>query len=194
MDANGFRAKREAVRSLVETAREYVSVRHVYLNRGFYQVHVVAELEELGVDYIIRARPSSGMKDRLSASAETVVDAYTMQRKRKPTASVDVTVFAVPHRSNDDEYVWFVTSLDVDASTAKAYAAAFRRRWGIKTSYRQIGDFLPRTSCRRSQCGCSTFCSPWRCTICGCSQTSLSVVSTDQRNHQFRRGSFNDSS
>jgi hypothetical protein len=69
-----------------------------------------------------------------------------MQRKRKPTASVDVTVFAVPHRSNDDEHVWFVTSLDVDASIAKAYAAAFRRRWVIETSFRQIGDFLLRTS------------------------------------------------
>ncbi len=55
-------------------------------------------------------------------------------------------VFAVPHRTSEDEHVWFVTSLDVDQSTAKAYAAAFRRRWGIETSYRQIGDFLPRTS------------------------------------------------
>jgi len=146
MDSTGFRAKREAVRSLIETAREYVSLRHVYLDRGFYQIHVVAELEQLGVDYIVRARPSSGMKGRLSAGAETVVDEYTMQRKRPPTATVDVTVFAVPHRSNDDEQVWFVTSLGVDSSTARAYAAAFRRRWGIETSYRQIGDFLPRTS------------------------------------------------
>jgi len=111
MDANGFRAKREAVRSLLETARKFVSIRHVYLDRGFYQVHVVAELEQLGVDYIVHARPSSGMKSRLSAGAETVTDEYTMQRKRKPTASVDVTVFAVPHRTNEDEHVWFVTSL-----------------------------------------------------------------------------------
>ena len=77
----------------------------------------------------MRARPSSGLKDRLSASAETVADEYTMQRKRKPTASVDVRVFAVLHHATEDEHVWFVTSLDVDASTAKAYAAAFRRRW-----------------------------------------------------------------
>ncbi|WP_435100149.1 transposase [Halorubrum sp. N11] len=94
MDANGFRAKREAVRSLLETAQQYVSIRHVYLDRGFYQVHVVSELERLDIDYIVRARPSSGMKSRLSAGAETVADEYTMQRKRKPTASVDVTVFA----------------------------------------------------------------------------------------------------
>ena len=146
MDANGFRAKQEAVRSLIVEARRYVSIRHVYLDRGFYQVHVVKELERLNVGYIVRARPSTGMKDRLSAGAETVVDSYQMQRKRPPIASVNVTVFAVPHRTNEDEHVWFVTNLDVESETTKAYAAAFRRRWGIETSYRQIGDFLPRTS------------------------------------------------
>ncbi|ELY72902.1 transposase IS4 family protein [Natrinema pellirubrum DSM 15624] len=146
MEANDFRAKREAVRILIETAREYVSIRQVYLDRGFYQVHVVAELERLEVDYLVRVRPSKGMKDRLSAGAETVVDEYLMQRKRKPTATVAVTVFAVPHRSSEDEYVWFVTNLAIEASSARAYATAFRRRWGIETSYRQIGDFLPRTS------------------------------------------------
>ena len=146
IDANGFRAKREAVRSLLEAAQQYVSIRHVNLDRGFYQVHVVAELDRLDVGYIVRARQSSEMKSRLSAGAEAVADEYTMQRKRKPTASVDVTVFAVPHRTSEDDNIWFVISLDVDTSTAKAYAAAFRRRWGIKTSYRQIGDLLPRTS------------------------------------------------
>ena len=86
------------------------------------------------------------MKDRLSGGAETVADEYTMQRKCNPTASVDVTVFAVPHRTSEDEHVWFMTSLDVDSSTARAYAAAFRRHWEIETSYRQLGDVLPRTS------------------------------------------------
>jgi len=132
LEANGFRTKREAVRSLLETAHEYVSIRHVYLDRGFYQVHVVAEFEQFDVDYIIRARPSKGMKARLSASAETVVDEYLMQRKRDPTASVAVTVFAVPHRTTEDEHVWFITNLELEPEAAKAYAAAFRRRWGSK--------------------------------------------------------------
>lgn len=146
MEANGCRAKRDAVRTLVETAREYVSIRHVFLDRGFYQVHVVAELNKLAVDFIVRARPSQGMTDRLSAGAETVVNEYQMQRNREPRASAEVTVFAVPHRTNDDEYVWFVTNLAVTQETVFAYAEAFRRRWGIETSYRLIGEFLPRTS------------------------------------------------
>ncbi|WP_152042659.1 hypothetical protein [Salinigranum salinum] len=68
------------------------------------------------------------MKDRLSAGAKTVVDAYQMQRKRPPTASTDVNVFAGPHRTNEDEHVWFVTDLDVERETARADAAVFRRR------------------------------------------------------------------
>lgn len=84
MEANGFALGAEAIRTLVETAREYVSIRHVFLDRGFYQVHVIAELNQLNVDYIVRARPSEGMTDRLSAGAETVVDEYQMQRNREP--------------------------------------------------------------------------------------------------------------
>ncbi len=68
------------------------------------------------------------MKYRLSAGAETVVDEYLIQRKRKPTASVPATVFAVPHRSTEDEHVWFVTNLELKTESARAYAAAFRRR------------------------------------------------------------------
>lgn len=32
------------------------------------------------------------------------------------------------HLRNEDEHMWFVASLNVDPSTAKAYAAAFHRR------------------------------------------------------------------
>ena len=49
MDTNGFRAEQKAVRSLIAEARRYVSIRHVCLDRGFYQVHVVAELARLDV-------------------------------------------------------------------------------------------------------------------------------------------------
>jgi len=50
MDVNGVALGAKAVRSLIETAQQYVSIRHAYLDRGFYQVHAVSELEELGVD------------------------------------------------------------------------------------------------------------------------------------------------
>jgi hypothetical protein len=146
LPANDWRAKRQIVRSLIETAREQVRIRHAYLDRGFYQVFVVKELNDLNVEFIVRARPSKGMKDRLPEDAETVVADYEMQRWRQPRAREPVTVFAVPHTSDEDKHVWFVTNLAVTDETVHAYAAAFRRRWGVETSYRMIGDFLPKTS------------------------------------------------
>lgn len=102
LPANDWRATRQVVRSLVETAREQVTIRHAYLDRGFYQVYVVKELKAQDVAFIVRADPSQGMKDRLPEDAETVVDEYTMQRNREPRASESVTVFAVPHTHNDE--------------------------------------------------------------------------------------------
>jgi IS4 transposase len=69
-----------------------------------------------------------------------------MQRKRPPTATADVTVFVVPHRTNDDEHAWLVTNFEIEDEAARAYAASFRRRWGIETFCRQVGHSLPRTS------------------------------------------------
>ena len=55
-------------------------------------------------------------------------------------------MFAVPHKHNEGEHIWFVTNTDVTEETVYAYAHAFRRRWGIETSYRKITEFLPKTS------------------------------------------------
>ena len=83
IDANGFRAKPDPVRSLLETVKQHTSIRHVYLDREFYQIHVVTELGRQDINYIVRARPSIGIRGRLSAGAETVAEEYMMQRKRK---------------------------------------------------------------------------------------------------------------
>ena len=147
LPANDWCAKRQIVRSLIQAAREKITIRHAYLDRGFYQVYVARELKELDVEFIIRANPSQRMKDSLSASdGETVVDEYEMRRKRTPAATEMVTMFAVPHRHKEGEHIWFVTNMDVTEETVYAYAQAFRRRWGIETSYRKITEFLPKTS------------------------------------------------
>jgi len=147
LPANDWRAKRQVVRSLIQTARETITIRHAYLDRGFYQVYVVRELKALDVEFIIRANPGQRMRASLSASGgETVVDTYEMRRKRTPAATETVTMFAVPHRHEEGEHIWFVTNTDVTEETVHAYAHAFRRRWGIETSSRKITEFLPKTS------------------------------------------------
>jgi ABC-type transporter lipoprotein component MlaA len=36
--------------AIQQSTKQYVSIRHVYLDRGFYQVNVVTELEQQNVD------------------------------------------------------------------------------------------------------------------------------------------------
>jgi hypothetical protein len=45
----------DALRQLVSQAREYVNINRVYLDRGFYRVHLALALEELGVEFVMRA-------------------------------------------------------------------------------------------------------------------------------------------
>jgi IS4 transposase len=39
-----------------------------------------------------------------------------------------------------------VTNRDVTRDIAQPLAEAYRRRWGIETSYRKVTEFLPKTS------------------------------------------------
>jgi len=52
----------------------------------------------------------------------------------------------VPHRSREDDHFCLVTNRDVTRDVAQPLAEAYRRRWGIETSYRKVAEFLPKTS------------------------------------------------
>lgn len=145
LPANDWRRKRQIVRSLVTTAREQVTIERAFLDRGFYQAGVIRTLNDLQLDYLVRAPSHAGPDDRTPESA--VVDyEYEVRQREQPYLRASVNYVAVPPDDEDDEWFAFVTNMAVSEETASAYALAFRRRWGIETSYRKLTEFLPRTS------------------------------------------------
>lgn len=53
----------------------------------------------------------------------------------------------MPHTHHPEEkQTYFVTNIPVTAATAVGLAESYRRRWGVETSYRMIGDFLAKTT------------------------------------------------
>jgi len=145
LPANDWRSKRQVVRSLIKTAREQIALNHAFLDRGFYQTGVLTTLNPLNVEYLVRAPSHAGPDDRTPGSA--VVDPeYEVRQREPPYLTAPVTYVAVPASNDEDEWFGFVTNMDVSEETASAYALAFRRRWGIETSYRKLTEFLPRTS------------------------------------------------
>lgn len=147
LPANDWRSKRQVVRSLVETARDVITIKHAVLDRGFYQTGVVKGLDDLDVAFLVRAPSHAGPDDRPDDGGAVVEEDYQMRQRYEPYLTATVTYAAVPSASPDDEEPFcFVTNMDVTEETASAYALAFRRRWGIETSYRKVTEFLPKTA------------------------------------------------
>ncbi|WP_227015100.1 transposase [Natronorubrum aibiense] len=145
LPANDWRSKRQVVRSLLETVRDQVTISQVFLDRGFYQAGVIDILNALDVTYLVRAPSHAGPDDRIEDDA--VVDpTYEVRQRYSPYLTAPTTFVAVPADDDEDDVFRFVTNAEVSAETASAYALAFRRRWGIETSYRKLTEFLPKTS------------------------------------------------
>ena len=147
IEANDSRTLRESIRRLITTARQFVQINRVYCDRSFYRVHLVKTLADLDIKFVVRAPKTAGVKRVLDAHDEaTFVTEYEMVRKNPPSGTVSVTLVVVPHHERDDDSFCLVTNCEVSVEDAEPLAEAYRRRWGIETSYRKIGEFLPRTS------------------------------------------------
>lgn len=135
----------EALVKLLGPVTPWLDIRRVFLDRGFYEVQVLQALEAFDLSYVVRARQFPSLASGL---VDTIVEeGYEMSRSRPPYTSVTLTRFAVPHADQPDEkQTYFVTNMEVTEATAAALAESYRRRWGIETSYRVIGDFLAKTT------------------------------------------------
>lgn len=134
----------DALDRALQEATEWVEIRQVYLDRGFYEVAVLRTLEAHDLDYVVRARQFPTMAtDHPTVQVE---HDYVMGGSRTPYKTVTLSRFCVPHREHpDDQQTYFVTNRPVGGETASSLANAYRRRWGIETSYRLIGDFLAKS-------------------------------------------------
>lgn len=139
-----------AIRQLVSTAREYARINRVYCDREFYRVHLVKTFKDLDVELVMRASKTRGIQRRIEERDENrFITDYEMVRKQQPTGRTTVRLVVVPHRTREDDYFCLVTTRELDSDDvefAEPLAQAYRRRWGIETSYRKVGEFLPRTS------------------------------------------------
>lgn len=108
---------------------------------------LVETFVELDVNFVMRAPQTVRVKRALEAhGASRFVTDYELVRKNPPTDRVPVTLVVVSHRKRDDNSFCLVTNCAVSEDAAEPLTEAYRRRWGIKTSYQKIGEFLPRTS------------------------------------------------
>ena len=142
--------KLEGVKQLVNEAQRRVTVRDVFMDRGFSQVLYIQALYDTGANFVIRARRNSKTKKMWENADEDGINIehdVTMSRSRAPYESTTVTrVVTPPKEGSGDEYFTYITNRTLTKRSAQRIAKAYERRWGIETSFRVVLDFLPRTA------------------------------------------------
>jgi len=134
----------EALSVVIDTAQERVDIRRIYLDRGFYRVACLQALHDADVAYVMRA-PRFQSLDGAEPQIQ-VEDDYRITQSNAPYEWVRATRFTVPNaQSPEEKQTYFVTNCAVSQDTAVDLAESYRRRWGIETSYRVIGDFLAKS-------------------------------------------------
>lgn len=137
-----------AIKQMVKKARQRVSIRDIFLDRGFYDSQYVKVLNDSGENYVLRSQAASNTTKLFNKSEDGVgVMRTTMTRSRPPYVSARVTRFVVPAKDVvKHDYITFVTNRILTKSMAETIGKDYEKRWGIETSYRVINDFLPKTT------------------------------------------------
>jgi hypothetical protein len=151
-----FYNKAVLIRRLLEGARRFVKILAVYLDKEFYNVPCLRELEGSGERYIVPVRRDKKLNEEMrgylhrSLVVGTRGCTYykTVRTVESKKESVDVqTVFLF--RPGDEEDFVFATNMEVTGKNVEQLADDYGRRWGIETSYR-VTEMVRGRTCSKS--------------------------------------------
>ncbi len=132
------------VSELLEHAMEYIHVKYVLLDRGFFSIDVLRVLERLKLKYVMPAIKNDRIKQVVKDNSNKLSYflKYTMGTKDKVTFNL-----MVKYDEKEREYYTFATSFEIIyKSDIERIAKMYRKRWGIETGYRVKHDFLAITT------------------------------------------------
>jgi len=147
-----FSDKGQLIRELLSTARRFVKIQSVYLDKEFYSVPCLKVLEASGERYIVPARMDRKLNEekRQHKPMSRVVGSRGCSYYKKVRTvgrgkeTVDVqTVFL--YRPDGEEDFVFVTNIGVTDENVEILAEDYGRRWGIETSFRMTEMARGRT-------------------------------------------------
>ena len=144
----------ESLREALETCRENASavgssLGLVLVDRGFFSVGSISEIESLGLDYVMPCTRTAKVKDALASFAAGTLESVSKQEMKsssKASIRYDMVIEPKKKRRNkeserpEDKYVAFATN------TPWTDMEEYGRRWGIETGYRMVENTRAKTS------------------------------------------------
>ncbi len=137
-----FDTKEKILERLISFAKERISIRKLYVDRGFFSSGVINLLKRMGITFIMPAIMNDRVIDYAnSVSPPTVIKNYPMK---------DCKFNLVVIEKEDRRYA-FATNLNFnnnDVLLSERLFDPYSKRWGIETSYRVKKMFRGKTTSR----------------------------------------------
>lgn len=128
-------------------------VRRVLLDRGFYTFQVLSWLKAKGLTAIVPLRLGSRQRKKWERGNKAYVTEHALRDPKGEAPPLPLTIHVVVRYQRGRkwgkhgcQYLIFAVLGDVPLAETDTI---YRRRFGIETSYRMIGQALARTSSRR---------------------------------------------
>jgi len=132
------------VEELLRYALRWIRIGIVLLDRFFYRSDVVRAVEALGLDWLMAARTSKGLRRKAEQARMRGRGCFRYTMNPGKVNQVSFIVFTVPAEKGGLHY--FAVSRGV--RNLRHWAGVYRLRWGIETGYRVKRGFLARTAVR----------------------------------------------
>jgi hypothetical protein len=132
------------VEELLGYALRWIRVSVVLLDRFFYRADVIKAVESLGLDWLMAAKTSDGMRGMAEEARDRGEPCFRYTMNPGKANEACFFVFTVP--SEKGGYHYFASSRE--ARYLRRWADLYRLRWGVETGYRVKKGFLTRTAVR----------------------------------------------
>ncbi len=137
-----FDTKEEILEKLISFAKKRVSIRKLYVDRGFFSSGVINLFKKMGITFIMPAIMNDRVIDYAnSVSPPTVIKNYPMK---------DCKFNLVVIEKEERRYA-FATNINFnnnDVLLSERLFDPYSKRWGIETSYRVKKSFRGKTTSR----------------------------------------------
>jgi len=142
---HAFDEKSKILEELISYAKNKISIRNVYIDRGFFNVKCIMALEKQKVKWLMPAIRNTAIKKLMKTHDSPKVLEYLMGRKNFDQVKFKLVIV------NDKDNVKrvFATNLKVTEDNAKILFQEYGKRWGIETSYRVKQNFKARTTSKK---------------------------------------------
>lgn len=141
----------DLVEELLLTARKYIRIRLVLLDRGFYSAAIIKKLDALKIGYIMfipRNKKNKKFLKDTDAFSHRYVNHEIIWNHDKTKEKVKFKILIIKDFvdiTNFKIYDWiFATNLT--NTKALHHVMLYKQRWGIETTYRMFGKFRITTT------------------------------------------------